>query len=136
MYRPLAVTLRDPDLAREAVDEAMARAYARWRKVREYRNQEGWVYRVAYNWAISQKRKTRREIHGADQIDAPIPVAYPNTDLQTALADPSVEQRSIVVLRYLVDWSEEDVAEALGIPKGTVKSRLNRALANLRKDMS
>jgi len=136
VFRPLAITLRDADLAREAVDEAMARAYARWRKVRGYSNQAGWVYRVAYNWAISQKRKRRREIHGADQIDASIPVAYPNTDLQTALADLSVEQRSIVVLRYLLDWSEEDVAEALDIPKGTVKSRLNRALANLRKDLS
>ncbi len=136
VFRPLAVTLRDPDLAREAVDEAMARAYARWRKVREYRNQEGWVYRVAYNWAISQKRKTRREIQGADHVDTQVPAAYPNTDLQTALADLSIEQRAIVVLRYLLDWSEEDVAEALGIPKGTVKSRLNRALANLRKDLS
>lgn len=65
VYRPLAVTLHDPDLAREAVDEAMIRAYRRWRAVRGYRNQAGWVYRVAFNWAVSHLRKTGREVYGA-----------------------------------------------------------------------
>lgn len=60
MYRTLSVALRDPDLAREAVDEAMTRALQQWSSVRTYSNQSGWVYRVAFNWAISQKRKTGR----------------------------------------------------------------------------
>lgn len=93
------MTLRDAELAREAVDEGMARAYPSWHRVRGYRNVEGWVHRVALNWALSQKRKTHREIQGSVQVDAHVSAAYPDTDLQIALADLSVEHRAVVVLR-------------------------------------
>jgi RNA polymerase sigma-70 factor (ECF subfamily) len=136
IYRPLAVTLGNPDLAREAVDEGMARAFARWRHGQKVQNQEGWVYRVAYNWSISQLRKTGREVHGSRPIDAPNSTPLPNTDLEQALSRLSMEHRAIVVLRYLLDWSEADVCDALGIPSGTAKSRLNRALANLKKELT
>jgi RNA polymerase sigma-70 factor (ECF subfamily) len=53
VYRALAVTLGDRDLAREATDEAMARAYARWSKVSAHDNPGGWVFRVGLNWATS-----------------------------------------------------------------------------------
>lgn len=136
VYRPLAVTLRDPDLASEAVEEAMTRAYRSWWKVRDYDNQSGWVYRVALNWATSFLRKTRREVHGADPIDRVVAVAHPDLDLYNALGQLDVKHRAVVVLRYLLDWSEDDVAMALDIPNGTVKSRLHRALRTLRKELS
>lgn len=60
IYRPLAVILRDPDLAREATDEAMARAVRDWSTVSSVSNQAGWVYRVAHNWAMDQLRRRRR----------------------------------------------------------------------------
>ncbi|MFP4554798.1 MAG: RNA polymerase sigma factor, partial [Actinomycetota bacterium] len=50
VFKPLAATIGDRDLAREAVDEAMVRAYARWSRVRTMANPKGWVYRVAYRW--------------------------------------------------------------------------------------
>jgi RNA polymerase sigma-70 factor (ECF subfamily) len=46
-----------------------------------------------------------------------------------------VEQRAVVVLRVVHDWSEDDVAYALDIPVGTVKSRLSRALQSLRREV-
>lgn len=49
--RGLSATLGDRELAAEATDEAMARAYERWAKVRAYDFPAGWVYRVALNWA-------------------------------------------------------------------------------------
>jgi RNA polymerase sigma-70 factor (ECF subfamily) len=61
VYRSLAVTLGSPHLAREATDEAMARACASWRRVAELDNPGGWVYRVGLNWATSWWRKVRRE---------------------------------------------------------------------------
>jgi RNA polymerase sigma-70 factor (ECF subfamily) len=61
VYRALAVTLGDSQLAREAADEAMARAYAHWRRVRGLDNPGGWAYRVGLNWATSWWRKLRRE---------------------------------------------------------------------------
>lgn len=136
MYRSLAVTLRDSDLAREAVDEAMVRAFQRWSTVRRYSNQCGWIYRVGLNWAISQKRKTKREIRVAVPVDRPQGASMPDPDLHRALADLDIKQRAVVVLRYLLDWSEHDVAIALEIPRGTVKSRLNRALKKLREELT
>jgi len=136
VYRPLAVTLRNPDLAAEAVDEAMIRAYRRWRSVRGYHNQAGWVYRVGLNWAVSQLRKTRREIHPERPPDEPRSDQDPPLDLYDALRHLDVKHRSVVVLRYLLDWTEDQIAETLQIPKGTVKSRLNRATTKLRKELT
>ena len=58
------------------------------------------------------------------------PVSF-EPELDAALAALPVEQRSVVVLRYLLDWSEFQTAEALDIAPGTVKSRLSRALDRL-----
>ncbi len=135
-YRPvaaaLALTIRDPELASDAAAEAMARAYQRWDDVSAYSNPVGWVYRVGLNWASSRRRKTLREIfssHAPDR-EAP-PVHEVDPQLDAALAELPVEQRSVVVLRYLLDWSEFQTAETLQIAPGTVKSRLSRALDRL-----
>jgi len=132
----LVLTLRDRELARDAAAEGMARACQHWAKVSRYRNPSGWAYRAGLNWATSRLRKFRRErsadsaaepaIRGDDRSDP---------DLEAALAALPVDQRAVVVLRYLLDWSEAATAEALGIAPGTVKSRLNRAIAVLRSSM-
>lgn len=133
VYRTLAVTLRNSELAREATDEAMVRAFARWNKVRRFRNPEGWVYRVAYNWALDRLRRSEPPLGDLPgrTIDNPLP----RPDLARALDALPVEQRAVVVLRVVHDWSEEDVAYALEIPVGTVKSRLSRALQTLRSEV-
>lgn len=132
VFRGLAITLRDRELAADATDEAMARAYQRWRTVRSYANPEGWVYRVGLNWARSRLRKSRREIAGFRFDDraghTPVPS---DPGLSAALAELPLQQRSVVVLRFYFDLSTEQVAKALGVPKGTVKSRLSRALERL-----
>ena len=58
--RALTVTLGDLDLAQEATDEAMVRAYVRWDKIGAYDNPGGWVYRVGLNWARSARRRLSR----------------------------------------------------------------------------
>lgn len=136
VYRPLAITLRNPDLAAEAVEEAMARAFSSWRTVQHADNPEGWVYRVALNWATSHLRKTRREVYGQRSVDTPTKWSDPDVDLFDALGKLDVKHRAVVVLRYLLDWSEADIAAALDLPKGTVKSRLHRALRKLREELT
>jgi RNA polymerase sigma-70 factor (ECF subfamily) len=139
VYRPLVVTIRDPHLAREAVDEAMARAFQHWPQVCGYRNQAGWVYRVAYNWAVSNLRKRRRDEdrHAALVTDRVWePIGGSDIDLSAALLGLPLSQRAVVVLRFLMDWSEREVADALGVSLGTVKSRLHRALRRLRKELT
>jgi RNA polymerase sigma factor (sigma-70 family) len=63
-------------------------------------------------------------------------VAVPgDPDLATALSRLSVEHRSVVVCRFYLDWSVEETAAALGLPDGTVKSRLRRALDVLHRHL-
>jgi RNA polymerase sigma-70 factor (ECF subfamily) len=136
VYRALVVATSDHDLAREAVDEAMVRAYERWRTVAAMDNRAGWVYRVASNWATSRLRR-RKLIFRQPRVDT--------TSHDPDLVDPrlldavrqlSPRHRDVVVARYLLDLSEAATAEALGIPVGTVKSRLSRALSQLKEVLS
>ena len=127
----LAMTLRDDTLANDAVAEGMTRAYERWAEVGHYANPAGWTYRVGLNWARSRRRKWVREIFKTDPPEGAMPPVSVEPELDAALAALPVEQRSVVVLRYLLDWSEFQTAEALDIAPGTVKSRLSRALQKL-----
>jgi RNA polymerase sigma-70 factor (ECF subfamily) len=135
VYRPLAVTLRDPDLAREATDEAMARAYQRWQTVHRYANPSGWTYRVGLNWAISQLRRRKRVGHGNLSHNPTWDPPPADPTISRALSHLPMEQRAVVVLRYLCDQSQADIAAALDIPIGTVRSRLSRALDRLREEV-
>jgi RNA polymerase sigma-70 factor (ECF subfamily) len=137
VYRPLAATLGDRELAREAVDEAMARAFAHWTRVRKLGNAKGWVYRVAYHWAIDRirKRNTERRIipRLAHSSVGDAPVVTP--ELSGALASLPVGQRAVVVLACVFDWPQREIAHVLGIQVGTVKSRLHRGLERLREEL-
>lgn len=130
--RALALTLGDTELAAEATDEAMTRAYQRWATVRDYGNAAGWVYRVGLNWARSFLRKRRRTTSSPYLEDQPVDDPQPSDpSLTRALAGLDPKHRSVVVLRYFLDWSVDQTAEALQIAPGTVKSRLHRALNQL-----
>lgn len=132
VFRGLTLTLRDRDLAADATDEAMARAYQHWRTVSGYANPEGWAYRVGLNWARSRMRKRTREVRGFRLEERPGSELIPaDPAIATALSELPLPQRAVVVLRFYYDWSTEQVAKALGIPTGTVKSRLARALERL-----
>lgn len=127
--------------AEEVAQEALARAYARWRSVSGHA--EPWVARVASNLAIGRWRKRRPTV----ALDAP------GVSLGLAAGDPTAavverdelveslrrlprRQREVVVLRYLADLPERDVAVALQTSVGTVKSSNHRALARLRSDLA
>jgi RNA polymerase sigma factor (sigma-70 family) len=130
--RALAVSLGDAHVAGEAVDEAMTRALARWDQVSRLDSPAAWVYRVGLNWSISRWRRLRREAPLDDldrTVGAPEPLAGGVADALRALP---IDQRAVVVCRALLECSTIETAAALGIPEGTVKSRLHRGLAALR----
>ena len=138
LSRTLTAALGDPQVAQDAAQEAMARACERWEKIESYDNQVGWCYRVAMNWATSRWRKRKREVV-TDRLPTPDPVGSPDFTVQDRLLDAlrtlPVEQRSVIVLRLVEDWSINETAEALGIKPGTVQSRYARALNRLREEL-
>jgi len=131
--RALSYTLGDVDLGREATDEAMARAYAHWTKIRDYDSPAGWVYRVGLNWAYSTRRRLMRTLALVDRVHHEPPVSDPA--IADALRKLDVKLRAVVVCRLLLDWSVDETADALRIKPGTVKSRLHRALASLERSL-
>jgi RNA polymerase sigma-70 factor (ECF subfamily) len=128
----------DPVVAEDLAAEALARAYARWRSVRNHPNPDAWLLRVLGNLAIDHVRKESRA-HPADVED----VARDRTDddavlrvdLARAMGSLSSRQREVVVMRYLVDLSEDEVASSLGMSSGSVKTHLSRATRRLRSEL-
>lgn len=133
--RALALALGDPDLATEATDEALARAYERWPLVSRLDRPEGWVYRVAMNWALSVLRRRRRSDHRLYDPSHPT-VAIADPDLHAAIGELDVKHRTVIVCRHLLGWSVADTAAALRVREGTVKSRLSRATQILQSRLS
>lgn len=132
LYRVLAVGLGDPELAGEAIDEAMARALQRWEKVASYDDPAGWVVRVARNWAVSWRRKlSRRPTVAAERLDRPSQDDVPDLDVRRVLSGLPEQQRTLLAMRFVLDWEIGRIAAALEIPEGTVKSRLHRTLRQL-----
>lgn len=134
VVRTLVMAVGSESIGREAADEALTRAFERWTEVSGYGNPEGWVYRVGLNWARSGFRR-RRDVPTDRPPDRPHRDPIPHPELEPALLRLPLRQRAVVVLRYYNDWSLDDIARALGIPIGTVKSRLNRALTSLERQV-
>lgn len=131
--RTVVFVLNDRDLAVDAVDEALVRAYERWDDLAGSANLTGWVIRVAVNFGRNRQRRRLLERR------KPLLSRDPSPDL-SAVADPALaralarldfDQRTVVVLRFHLDWSLDQIATALEIPPGTVKSRLHRGLRRL-----
>lgn len=120
--------------ARDIAQETMARVLNKWATVAPYR--VAFTARVAGDLAIDQlRRRHRRNLrrHLVARRDEHVDRDSAQTlDLLRALATLPKRQREVVVLRYLSDQSEADVARVLGCSEGTVKSSASRGLASLR----
>ena len=131
--------LRDPELARDAVQEATLRAWRNLRGLRDPDRFDAWLHRLTVNACLDLARQRRSrviEVELTPLHDAPVPDATSRvTDamyVERMLATLDPAQRAVVVLHYYLDLSLPETAAALGIPVGTAKSRLNRALDAMR----
>ena len=106
-----------------------------------------WLYQLTTHAAIDLMRREKRQIAAEDitEVSAPDPAPGPQQqaerrETQEAVRDAILqltpEYRQIVVLRFLEDLSYEEIGAALKLPSGTVKSRLNRAKAQLKDILS
>jgi RNA polymerase sigma-70 factor (sigma-E family) len=133
-YRVAFKILGDRGDAEDVAQEALARAYLRWRRLED--RPHGWVSHVASNLAIDRYRRRRRTIpRPTNTIGLVDPTLVERIDLANALEKLPRRQRQVVVLRYLGDWSETNVALELGCSIGTVKRHASRGLEALRKEL-
>ena len=130
-YRHAQRLVGDPAMAEDLAAEALTRTYVHWPRIRKYDHLDAWVLRVVTNLAIDAFAKKRVPLTNAPEV-APEDAAVLRVTLAQALRSLPPRQRDAVVLRYLADMSEADVARALGVAPGTVKSHLHRAVAHLR----
>jgi RNA polymerase sigma-70 factor, ECF subfamily len=115
--------------AENVLQEAYARAFVRWSRVRAYDLPEAWVRRVALNLAGMAAKRLRRRAAALLRLGPPpvVPELSPDLlDLNDALRALPLGQRQVIVLHHLVGLRVDEVARELRLSTGTVKSRLAR----------
>jgi RNA polymerase sigma-70 factor, ECF subfamily len=134
--------LRDPDLARDAVQEAYVRAWRNLPGLRDPDRFDAWLHRLVVNAALDAVRRRRRRPIEVD-LDPIGPVVSDATSvvadrdqLERGFRRLGPDQRAVLVLHYYVGLPVPAVAETLGIPLGTAQSRLARAMVALRAAMA
>lgn len=129
-YRVAFRLLGDRHEAENLAQEALARAYVRWNRIRTY--DEAWVTRVTTNLAIGFWRHHRRTERGESDQPATVDHMAERMDLSRALRRLPRRQRQVLALRYLADLSESETADRLGCTVGTVKQHASRGLRAMR----
>jgi len=139
LERAARLILRDPELARDAVQEALIRAWRDLRGLRDPDRFDAWLHRLTVNACLDIARHRRRRVIevALDPIDAPVFIDPGHAVADREVVDAALRRldesgRAIVVLHYYLGMPLTDVAATLGIPTGTVKSRLHRALGEMR----
>ncbi len=136
LYRAALVLTADPGAAEDLVQTALMRTYAAWDRLRG-EAPAAYARRVMTNANIDRWRRDRGREQLTDEVpeiesrDESADVASRDAVLR-ALVDLSPQERRVVMLRFLEDFSEAETARTLGIPAGTVKSVTHRAVAKLR----
>ena len=139
LYGVATLILRDPDRAQDAVQEALVLA---WRDVRSLRDPaawDGWLHRLLVRACYREADRHRRRSVLANTFDQThATIGDGSTDLadrdeiERGFRRLTVEQRSILVLHFHVGLTAAETGLVLGIPEGTARSRLNRALHAMR----
>jgi RNA polymerase sigma-70 factor, ECF subfamily len=131
MHRAALLITGDAAAAEDIAQEAFLSAIRALDRFDMRRPLGPWLHRIATNRAIdwSRARALRREVSDAGEVEpAASVVEGMDEELLAALQTLGVEQRAVVVLRYVLDLTPGEIAQRLDLPRGTVNSRLRRGL--------
>lgn len=126
--------LGDAVEAQDAIQEALLRAWRAWPSLRDQTAFPAWLDRIVANVCKARLRGRRRlrwaplDDGSATEVGDPFGATLAPDVVGRALAKLSVDQRAVVVLRYWRNMPLEAIARTLGVPLGTVKSRLHYSL--------
>ena len=131
--------LRDPDQAKDAVQETLVRAWRDLPTLRSPERFEAWLHRLLVRACIDEARRLRRHRVDIELTPLDVPAVDDGTSvtndrdqLERGFSRLDPEARALIVLHHYLDLPLPEVAIALGIPLGTAKSRLHRALQTMR----
>jgi RNA polymerase sigma-70 factor (ECF subfamily) len=135
-YRLAQAILREPAEAQDATHDAFVQAWRKWDTLRDRSRFEPWFDRILVNTCRDRLRAPSRQ---ATDISAEVALATGDhagraedrEDLGRAITALSPDHQVVVALRFYLDLTIEDIAARLGIPAGTVQSRLHYALKRL-----
>jgi RNA polymerase sigma-70 factor, ECF subfamily len=134
-YRAAWVVVRDAGVAEDIAQEAFIAAVRALDRFDRRRPFAPWLHRIVVNRAIdaARSRALRHEVDAADAEDtaADPPLEPLSDELTAALAELGPEHRAVIALRYLLEYTPGEIARLLELPRGTVNSRLRRALDRL-----
>lgn len=122
---------RNRDEADDIASESFLRAWVHIRTKKPDIPFRIWVARIAKNLAIDKYRRSKQNIPQEVWFEPDLPAEV--IDVRKALLDLPVDQRMAVTLMYFDDMSVSDIARVMGIPEGTVKSRVFLAKEKMRK---
>jgi RNA polymerase sigma-70 factor (sigma-E family) len=139
LFRTAYAVAGDRGAAEDAMQSAYAKAYASWGRIAKAERPEAYVRRMVVNEILGARRygwfrreRPHEHVELVEVTPSPEAGIVERDALWAAVQALPVRQRAVVVLRYYEDLSEEQIAEALGCSRGTVKSQASAALANLR----
>ena len=133
-HRAAWLVVHDATAAEDVAQEAFLAAIRSLDRFDRRRPFGPWLHRIVVNRAIdyARARELRREV-GGEAIDPAAPDADggPSDEVVAALAALPPDQRAVIVMRHLLGFTPGEIAKALGLPRGTVNSRLRRGLDGL-----
>lgn len=131
--------LRDLDLAEDATQQALLSIWRDLPQLRDPERFDAWSYRLLVRACYAEGRRSRQwtpnlrllPTHEPMQADGSIAVVD-RDQLERGFRRLSVDHRAVVVLHHYLDWPLERIADTLGVPIGTARSRLHYAMRGLR----
>jgi len=131
----LVAVTGDRESARDAVQEAFARALAERRRFRGDGSLEAWIWRIALRAALEERRQRGHAPIG-DQIYPQLAGADTDLELAHAVRTLPPRRRLVFFLRYVADLAYADIAQICGISEGTVAAVLSQARAQVGRELA
>jgi RNA polymerase sigma-70 factor (ECF subfamily) len=141
LFNVAQLMLRDRDLADDAVQETLVLAWRDLKGLRDLDGFDAWLHRVLVRCVYREaNRERRRSTQIIQVVEVP---SYPDSardvedrdTLDRGFRRLRPEHRAVLVLRHYLGFSDDEAADALSVPAGTIKSRLNRATSALRAEL-